>query len=244
MRRRRAFRLPLLQAALAMLLWSLAAATHAETAATVTEIAGMVAETDAAGRTRVLAIQSAVASGSVLRTAADSHARLKFGDGTDVVLRPDTEFRLDRFRFEPAKPEDDNFAVRLIKGGFRQVTGLLAKRNPRAMDIRAAGATIGIRGTDFAVRICEDDCGGDAAAAATPAAPAGPASEERSGVYVLVHDGLVSVAQAGADILLAKGQAGFADMNDGPPRTLGAPPPVLRNDDLLGRTPARQGCTP
>jgi hypothetical protein len=55
-----------------------------------------------------------------------------------------------------------------------------------------------------------------------------------AGVYVTVHDGAVSLTQAGAEIVVVKGETGFADANNRPPQLLDSPPPVLRNDRLLG----------
>lgn len=57
-----------------------------------------------------------------------------------------------------------------------------------------------------------------------------------AGVYVVVHDGAVSLTQAGIEIVLVKGETGFADANNRPPRLLDSPPPVLRYDGLLGNS--------
>ena len=131
---------------------------QAQPAAKVTHVTGTLVETDATGRTRVLAADSSVSQGARLRTAANSHARLKFSDGTDLFLRSNTEYVIDRYRYVEEKPTADGFISNLVKGGFRQVTGLIGRRNPGEVRIKSGTATIGIRGTDFAVRNCEETC--------------------------------------------------------------------------------------
>ena len=131
---------------------------HAQPAAKVTQVVGTLVETDASGRTRVLAADSSVSSGTRLRTAAGSYARLRFSDGTELALRPDTEFVVDKYQFEKEQSAGDGFLSSLVKGGFRKITGAIGKRSPNSVRTSAGTSTIGIRGTDFAVRKCDGKC--------------------------------------------------------------------------------------
>jgi hypothetical protein len=99
----------------------------------------------------------------MLITAKDSYAQVKMNDGTQMTLRPNSNLRIDAFQFKQDAPKDDNVVLRLLKGGFRTVTGLIGKRsNPDAYKLRAGTATIGIRGTDFTSRLCATkDCKDD-----------------------------------------------------------------------------------
>jgi len=51
----------------------------------------------------------------------------------------------------------------LLRGGFRAITGLIAKSSPNAARVTTKTATIGIRGTDFDARICGADCKAESA---------------------------------------------------------------------------------
>jgi hypothetical protein len=157
-------RLLLVRAIVAIVVGAGLGLAHAQPAAKVTHVTGTLVETDAAGRSRVLAADSSVSQGSRLRTAADSYAHLQFGDGSDLYLRANTEFVLDKFQYAKEQPADDSFVSRLVKGGLRQLTGLLGGRNPNAVRMSVATSTIGIRGTDFSVRMCEGKCVSDSAA--------------------------------------------------------------------------------
>lgn len=50
---------------------------------------------------------------------------------------------------------------RLLKGGFRTVSGLIGKANPQDYRVSTPVATIGIRGTDYYVYICDQACADD-----------------------------------------------------------------------------------
>ncbi len=79
-----------------------------------------------------------------IRTGARSFISLKFKDKSRFNLGANAIFRVDQV--------DDGsagmFSAEIVKGAFRFVTGLIAKRRPRAIQIKTgAVATIGIRGT-------------------------------------------------------------------------------------------------
>jgi hypothetical protein len=48
---------------------------------------------------------------------------------------------------------------RLVKGGFRAVSGLIGKVNQNDYRVSTPVATIGIRGTAYSARLCQGDCG-------------------------------------------------------------------------------------
>lgn len=52
-------------------------------------------------------------------------------------------------------------AFRLLKGGFRTVTGLIGKTDRAQYRVSTQTATIGIRGTDYEVILCDDTCSQD-----------------------------------------------------------------------------------
>ncbi|HYC45343.1 MAG TPA: FecR domain-containing protein [Burkholderiales bacterium] len=93
--------------------------------------------------------------GETVSTGAQGFAIIGFTDGTKFTLRPNTSFQIDRFRHGGGT---DSAIFRLLKGGMRAVTGLISKRDPKAMEVNAVTATIGIRGTSFDARICAEDC--------------------------------------------------------------------------------------
>lgn len=127
----------------------------------VTHLGGVLNVTRADGSKKLLSIRSEVHQGDTLRTEKDTYARIRFTDGGEVVLRPETIFKIERYRYSPVPVDakQDGFMMRLMKGGLRAVTGMIGKRDQSRVKMRAGTATIGIRGTHWGVMcVGEDTC--------------------------------------------------------------------------------------
>ncbi len=218
---------------------ALAAQSALSRSGEITNLSGTVVARGADGRPRVLTIRSEVNEGDLLLTAENSFARVKFTDGGEVVLRPGTQFRIEAYRYEEAKPESDGFAVSLLKGGMRSITGLLARRNPGRAAYTTPTATIGIRGTHFGALMCNDDC------ANIPTPAGGPPA---NGLHVDVADGRIVVTTPVGAVEFAVGQFGYvASLAVAPVQVpvnqgLRVPlPPQARSGGVPGRGVGRAG---
>src|SRR5450755_1852312 len=169
------------------------------------------------GSARVaLTAGAAVNVGDTVVTGAQSHAQLRFADDALVALKPDSEFRIERYNFTGASDGGEVAVFRLVKGGFRTLTGQIGKLNRDQYQLLTTQATIGIRGTHYQVQICSS---GQCTNGGEPA---------RSGMYGGVYEGRVAVSNAlGAD---EYGAEEFFYVPDGeaPQRWL-APPDFLSN---------------
>lgn len=88
----------------------------------------------------------------VLKTGADGSLGVTFKDNTVISIGPDTELSVDEYRFSPGT-EDLKFGANIVKGTLQVITGIIAKLKPESVAIRTPSATIGIRGTRFAVKV-------------------------------------------------------------------------------------------
>lgn len=130
----------------------------AEPAGSVTHTSGPLAARKGDGSIRSLSINSVIEEGDVIMTEKRTYARIKFRDNSEMLLKPATEFKVERFGFNRDKPSDDAAVYSLIKGGLRAVTGQIGKRgDPNSYKMKTATATIGIRGTDFIVHYIQDE---------------------------------------------------------------------------------------
>lgn len=91
-------------------------------------------------------------NGETLNTSSNGFAVIKLEDGSRMTLRPNTTFKIESV--DTTKGKESAF-MRLIRGGFRAVTGFISKTSPNAFRVNTRVATIGIRGTDFDARLCE-----------------------------------------------------------------------------------------
>jgi len=184
---------------------------------TVQHLSGTLSVVRPDGSVRLLSVKSQVQEGDVLATERDSYAQVKFSDGGQVTLRPNTQVKLETYKYDERQPASDGFALGLLKGGLRAITGLIGKRGNRdAYKMVTSTATIGIRGTDFV-------------AVDIPPPPPGqtpPSDSPPPGVYVTVADGTVVFRSGGIEQLIGAGQTGYASSPIIPP-ILVPPPPTL-----------------
>lgn len=111
---------------------------------------------------RTLGKGLALQEGDRLTTSEGGSALVRLADGTRMTVRPNSELVISQFRFRE-NATDNNLLLQMVRGGFRAVTGLIAKSSPHAAKVQTSTATIGIRGTDFDARLCTRDCGAESA---------------------------------------------------------------------------------
>ena len=111
---------------------------------------------------RTLGKGLSLSEGDRVTTAEGATAIVRLQDGTRMTVRPNSEMVLQRFRFKDTAV-DNSMVMQLLRGGFRAITGLIAKSSPDAARVYTATATIGIRGTDFDARVCASDCQAESA---------------------------------------------------------------------------------
>ena len=166
---------------LAALLLCLTAGSAEAAAAKVLLVTGVATATPQGGGTRSLGRGDTVAAGEVLSVGRNSYLNLGFADGGRVLLRPNTQFEVEAYDY-PAAPTPTPAAAapaetpaeaavpatgsgkaffKLVKGGFRAISGLIGKQDAQDYLVRTTVATIGIRGTDYVAEICSgQECAG------------------------------------------------------------------------------------
>lgn len=88
-----------------------------------------------------------------LATDPKSRAQIIFSDQTLMTLRPGTTFYINQYDFHPDKDKGSvgKYVIDLLRGGFRTITGLIARYNPSDYKVNTPLASIGVRGTDYSV---------------------------------------------------------------------------------------------
>ncbi|MFC1749998.1 FecR domain-containing protein [Pseudomonadota bacterium] len=154
---------------------------------------------------RALKRRSKFYTGETIIVGSNGKAQVRFLDGTILSLKSDTELRIEAFSYNDKERTDDANIVTLLKGGFRTITGAVAKKNPANHQVNTPVATIGVRGTNYSVAIDES-------------------------VYVGVWDGIVFVENDVGSIELGKrldfSYAEISSTNTAP-QGLVKPPSVL-----------------
>ena len=219
----------LLSALIVLALCGLAApGWAAQVAGIIVQLSGPLMAKKADGSARFLSLRSEVESGDTLVTERATYAMVKFIDNSEITLKPSTTFKVEQFAFDADKPEGDQAAFNLVKGGLRSITGMLGKRNKDKFSMKTSGATIGIRGTTFVAEMV-----GPAAPGVAPSLPTA-ASTRAPGLYVQVLDGMIFLSNAGGTQNFAAGQFGYVPSVTVPPVVVPqnpgmqfTPPPVF-----------------
>lgn len=237
-------------------LFTAISAWAAEAVGTVVNLNGPLLARKADGTVKILAQKSEVHQGDTLVTEKNVYARVRFIDKSEVTLRPNSQFKIENFSFDEAKPETDNAKFNLVKGGLRAVTGALGKRSKERVGFNTPTATIGIRGTIFVAEYVAPEPEAVAAYAfasmasldtiasdaptAFPLQPLQlaqnmpPPQGRAPGLYVQVIDGMINLSNSGGTQNFAAGQFGYTPSFNQPPIILPAnpgiqfsPPPVF-----------------
>ena len=134
------------------LLLSAQAAHAADPAGKVTFLKGEAWVEQGLAR-RPLKSGSIVYAGDKIRTGKDANIYLRFLDKTFFVLGPEAKMNIDTY--DESADAEDSFGTSILKGAFRFVSGLFAKKKPKSVKVNVTVATIGIRGTDVAGEVFE-----------------------------------------------------------------------------------------
>ncbi len=128
---------------------------------------------------------SKVRPGETVITGKDSRVQIRTGDGSFISLPPKSELVIAAHK-HTGPIEKQHSSLDLVKGGMRAVTGLIGKNKPDHFRITARGSTIGVRGTEFVVQICDDD-------ECNQAAKGKEKDPADNGVYVGIVSGAITV---------------------------------------------------
>lgn len=204
-------------------------------AGTATLVTGHVSAATPSGEIRDLIKGSQVFEGEVIITGGGSFTNIEFSDGGRVLLRPESRFQIERYQYAGAAPQpsaaqpqagqvaqpvrQESAFFRLLKGGFRAVSGLIGHTRREDYAVQTPVATIGIRGTDYEVRLCQGDCGD-----ITPA----PAD----GLYAGVQSGAIALTNAGGTTTPKAGQYVFISGSGAVPTPVTSRPPALGSQPL------------
>lgn len=161
----------------------------------VVEVRGNPVATDLNGRRRVLQRQDRIHSGDTIEGADGGSTRVMMNDGAEIVLRPYSTIAIEQYEFRERDPGASRSVIRLLKGALRMITGLIGRENPGGFRVDTTVATIGVRGTDFGVRVC-----GNAGCPVDGAPTLGP------GAYAGVLDGSVALGNAAGSVEVTRGE--------------------------------------
>lgn len=95
-----------------------------------------------------------VALGSQLTTMPAASMGITFKDNTMMSFGPDTELTVDEYLYAPSQGQL-KLGASMSKGSLNYVSGVIAKLKPDAVTLKAKGSIIGVRGTQYLVKVAD-----------------------------------------------------------------------------------------
>lgn len=113
-------------------------------------ISGTVKATYPEQTPRILVRGAMVYEKDTIFTDDSSSGQISLTDNSMLTLNPQSTLVIEQYYFNEKKPQQGGQSImNLLKGGFRTVTGFVAKATPANYQMKTPVATIGVRGTDF-----------------------------------------------------------------------------------------------
>ncbi|CAK0744540.1 exported hypothetical protein [Gammaproteobacteria bacterium] len=172
------------------------AACLADAAARVEFVSGAASITDRSGTTTTIQKGVAVNSGQTLETTTGS-LQIRFTDGSRFSLPPKTVFRVDDYSYDNRQDGSKRGFFSLLKGGLRTITGVIGRLHNENYRVVARAATIGVRGTHYLLRDCENDCVN------------AQGQLDKDGLYAFVTHGAIHVENNAGSLDVTAGNAAF-----------------------------------
>lgn len=173
------------------------------------------------GKVKVLIQGSQVDNRDVIESQGNTYARLKFIDGAEITLSPNTRFKIDNYSYNKDKPKEDRSVFTLVAGTLRSITGAVGHRDNTRYQLNTPSATIGIRGTSYVARYTSEND-----ATALNEKEKRDCDPHHSGLIVQVIGGVISLTNDGGTRTYEAGQYGCATTYQQPPVLLPKDPGI------------------
>ncbi|OUL58758.1 FecR family protein [Pseudoalteromonas ulvae] len=173
-----------------------------------------------------------VNEGDTIITGDKSRAQLLMSDGARVSIRANSQLTISQYQYSEqgqsqVSTTQAKSSMSLLKGGFRTITGAVASGPDKSgYEVKTAVATIGIRGTDYTILYCDDDCLSLDQKNNQPI---------KNGLYAGVSKGAIVLNNSAGQLLLNPSESGFVQTSFVAPVKLLGPP-----SSLFGETTATQ----
>ncbi len=123
----------------------------------VAELSGQASARDINGRVQQLQINSQVFEGDRIETEPGSRIYVLMDDGAEIHLKEDSVLKITEYVITSGYGEDSSSILDLLRGGLRKLTGAIGDSAQSNYQVQTGLATIGIRGTEYVIKLCKDD---------------------------------------------------------------------------------------
>ncbi len=125
----------------------------------VARLEGEASVRDLNGRMQELQINSQIFEGDRIETMSGARLHILLDDGAEVFLKEDSVLKISEYVITEGYGKDSSSIMDLLRGGLRKITGSIGASALANYQLQTGLATIGIRGTEYVIKLCKaDDC--------------------------------------------------------------------------------------
>lgn len=129
----------------------MSASVFAQDAGQVKSAKGAV-HLERSGQRVAVQVGTPVREGDALVTGADGAAGVTFTDNSLLSVGPSSRLVLDKYAFN-STTNAGRMEASLSKGTLAGISGKMVKQSPDAVRVRTPTVVMGVRGTEFAIRV-------------------------------------------------------------------------------------------
>ena len=125
----------------------------------VARLEGRVTARDVNSQAQQLQINSQIFEGDRIETEIGARVQILMDDGAEVYLKEDSVIKISEYVITSGYGKESSSILDLLRGGLRKITGSIGASSLANYQVQTGLATIGIRGTDYVIKLCKlDDC--------------------------------------------------------------------------------------
>lgn len=157
----------------------------------------------------------------VVITRQDSRTQIRFQDEGLIDLRPNSQLEVATYEISDDPDEPSRAVMNFTEGALRTITGSIGSEEGDEYRMETSVASIGIRGTDYALQYCDTNC---------------PEGADPDGLYGRVNEGIIVLTNEVGTFELRTGENFFLLDNQSVPEILSATPEGILDGTDDGET--------
>ena len=160
---------------------------------------------DMDGNIQGLEINSQIYEGDRITTATGANLYILMDDGAEIFLKGDSVIKISEYVITSGYDNSSSSILDLIRGGLRKITGAIGGSAQSNYKVQTGLATIGIRGTEYVIKLCKlDDCNQTVSR-----------NDPDAKLHAVVLDGIITLTtEEETQILMAVGEYGTASSDE------------------------------
>ena len=162
---------------------------------------GRASVKDLNGNTQGLEVNSQIYEGDRVTTGVAANLHILMDDGAEIFLKGDSVIKISEYVITSGFDNNSSSVLDLIRGGLRKLTGAIGGSALSNYKMQTGLATIGIRGTEYVLKLCkQDDCSQTVSR-----------NDPDAKLHAVVLDGIITLTNdEETQILMAIGEYGTA----------------------------------